>query len=218
MRDLQILVQFVRRWFGYHLKRLSLRIRARREASLARATAYEGMMNYPELRELYSLAKAASPDGVIVEVGSYRGASTIALAQGSLDGPQIPVFAIDPHDFVSMTGYQYAMHDSAAFMQHMLIAGVAHLVRPVTLFSYEVYDGWRRPISLLWLDGDHTYEGVKQDFERFSPHLLPQAPIAFHDAKAKKFGVHQLIAELLASGDYEQVSDVRRIIVLRKLT
>jgi len=215
MQDLRILSRWVVNWFTYNYRRIKARLRKKHSASFARATACKGMMRDDELLALYNLARGASKDGVIVEIGSYRGASTIALAQGSMQGPNIPVFAIDPHDFTSMVGYKFTMTDSAYFMQNILLADVAHLVRPITLFSYEVYDGWRRPISLLWIDGDHSYEAVKQDFERFSVHLLPSAPIVFHDAFSPRFGVHLFLDELMATQRYEQEICSKRMVILR---
>ncbi len=38
-----------------------------------------------------------------------------------------------------------------------------------------------RPIDLLFIDGDHSYGGVKQDFEMYSPLVRPGGAIAFHD-------------------------------------
>jgi hypothetical protein len=40
---------------------------------------------------------------------------------------------------------------------------------------------WSRPVSLLFIDGDHEYESVRQDFELWRPHLLPDAVVALHD-------------------------------------
>lgn len=37
------------------------------------------------------------------------------------------------------------------------------------------------PIDFLFIDGDHSYEGVKQDFEMYSPFVRPGGIIAFHD-------------------------------------
>ncbi len=45
----------------------------------------QGYINFAEAELLYRLAFGAR-DGCIVEVGSYRGRSTVALARGSLDG------------------------------------------------------------------------------------------------------------------------------------
>lgn len=38
-----------------------------------------------------------------------------------------------------------------------------------------------RPLDLLFIDGDHSYEGVKRDFELYSPLVAPDGLIVFHD-------------------------------------
>ena len=37
------------------------------------------------------------------------------------------------------------------------------------------------PIDMLFIDGDHTYEGVKADYELYSPLVRPGGIIGFHD-------------------------------------
>jgi predicted O-methyltransferase YrrM len=39
----------------------------------------------------------------------------------------------------------------------------------------------RRKIDFLFIDGDHTYQGVSQDFELYHPFVQPGGIIAFHD-------------------------------------
>ena len=39
----------------------------------------------------------------------------------------------------------------------------------------------RYPWDFVLIDGDHSYEGVKADFENVLPHLRPGIPVAFHD-------------------------------------
>lgn len=36
-------------------------------------------------------------------------------------------------------------------------------------------------IDFLFIDGDHTYEGVKKDFEMYAPLVREEGVIAFHD-------------------------------------
>ena len=38
-----------------------------------------------------------------------------------------------------------------------------------------------RQIDFLFIDGDHTYEGVKQDFQMYSPLVRKGGVVAFHD-------------------------------------
>ena len=56
-----------------------------------------GWLTPAEGELLYNLAKNCTGKGVIVEIGSWVGKSTIHLAAGSQEGSQVPVFAIDPH-------------------------------------------------------------------------------------------------------------------------
>lgn len=49
---------------------------------------------------------------------------------------------------------------------------------------------WLKPdkIDFLYIDGDHTYSGVKQDFEMYSTLVRPGGIIAFHDIRTKGNG------------------------------
>ena len=42
-----------------------------------------------------------------------------------------------------------------------------------------------RQIDFLFIDGDHSYEGVKKDFETYSPLVRKGGIIAFHDVAPK---------------------------------
>lgn len=60
----------------------------------------------------------------------------------------------------------------------------------------EILDGLK--IDLLHIDGDHSYEGCKKDFEMYSPLVAEGGLIIFHDIKTyyKHFGAHQFWKEL----------------------
>ena len=65
-------------------------------------------------------------------------------------------------------------------------------------------------IDLIFIDGDHTYEGVKRDWELFLPHLSEFGVVVFHDTlwdlrPDKKLartdmGVPRFVEELRAAG------------------
>lgn len=38
-----------------------------------------------------------------------------------------------------------------------------------------------RSIDFLFIDGDHTYSGIKRDFQDYSPYVRHGGVIAFHD-------------------------------------
>jgi hypothetical protein len=47
-----------------------------------------------------------------------------------------------------------------------------------------------RKANLIFIDGDHTYEGAKRDYEIYGP--LSDDLIIFHDIKSKRHGVREL--------------------------
>jgi hypothetical protein len=177
----------------------------------------QGMTSFKEVSLLYELAREAK-DGCIVEVGSYRGRSTVALGLGSMDGNRVPVFAIDPHEeFRGVLGGQFGPEDRGAFFRAMLDTACYQVVRLVNLSSEAVAARWTKPVDLLWIDGDHSYEGVKRDFSCWSPHLTDDAMVAFDDATDPTIGPHKMIAELLESGLFQKTETVNKITVLKKM-
>lgn len=152
----------------------------------------------------------------IVEVGSYRGRSTVAMGRGSLGGHRVPVFAIEPHEvFTGVLGGEFGPSDRGAFFKAMLDTSCYHVVRLINLSSEIVAPNWNRSIGLLWIDGDHTYDAVKRDFACWSPHLVRGAYVAFDDSTNPALGPKQLIDELVAQGSYSIVQTVGRVTVLK---
>jgi hypothetical protein len=177
----------------------------------------QGMTSFEEASLLYRLAKETR-DGCIIEVGSYRGRSTVALGRGSLDGNAAPVYAVEPHErFVGILGGQFGPEDRAAFYRAMLDSGCYQVVRLVNLSSEVVASQWTKPVGLLWIDGDHTYEGVKRDFCCWSAHLTEDATVAFDDATDPTIGPYKIIDELLQSGLFRKTETVNKITVLKKM-
>src|SRR5215210_8911639 len=176
---------------------------------LRRRLEPEGMIGDLEAKLLTRLASEVV-EGCIVEVGSYRGMSTIALAKGA----RVPLYAIEPHEhFTGVLGGTFGPSDRRAFFENLLRAGVVEQVRLVNLSSEVVAPGWRHPVGLLWIDGDHRYEAVRRDFSSWEPHL--RGKVAFHDAIQPTLGPFRLIEELLADG-YELVEHVQGTKVLRR--
>jgi hypothetical protein len=175
----------------------------------------EGMTSFEEVKLLYELAREVR-GGCIVEVGAYRGRSTVALGRGSLDGYGVPVFAIEPHQtFTGVLGGRFGPADAGAFYKAILETGCYHVVRLVSLSSEQVARDWRLPVALLWIDGDHRYEGVRRDFESWRPHLIRDAIVVFDDATDPAIGPHRLISELLATGGCEEIRTFGKMTVLR---
>lgn len=143
-----------------------------------------GFLLENEARFLGLLAACTPSKGLIVEIGSFKGRSTVMLATVAAHYGFGPVVAIDPHDFnLSVTPAPAAPGSSYAdFAESLRSADASQHVEFHHAHSQDVSASWNRPIRLLWIDGDHSYEGVKADFDGFSPHLTPNGIVALHDS------------------------------------
>lgn len=210
--------RWLRIWINYQrLYRYCVRKHGN-SSLLAKSLAVHGLMTTEEVRLLHELAGDIQR-GCIVEIGSYHGKSTAALAQGAINGGKAQVYAIDPYKtFTGPLGGKFGPHDRARLLENLLLAGVAEHVALIHLTSEQASKGWQDPISLLWIDGDHSYHGVKTDFESWDPFVIKSGLVAFHDSLDPLLGPNQLIGEILETGFYEQTRVVDKITVLQKRT
>jgi FkbM family methyltransferase len=179
------------------------------------ALAVEGFLAEDECALLYELASAVDR-GAIVEIGSYRGRSTAALARGSKDGAGAPVYAIEPHEqFRGVFGGQFGPADRRAFFESMLAADTTDVVRLVNLPCEEAARSWSREIGLLWIDGDHAEDAVRRDFREWEPHVVPGGLVALHDSTSPELGPARIVEEAIGLG-WERVREVGITTVLRK--
>jgi hypothetical protein len=142
-----------------------------------------GFLADNEVRFLGILAACTSARGVIVEIGSFKGKSTVMLATVAAKYGLGPVIAIDPHQGLSYVGPEVPDQSPtfADFLFFLKTAGIEHNVEVQRAHSRDAAKDWNRPIRILWIDGDHSYKGCKEDFDLFSPYLTDGAVVAFHD-------------------------------------
>lgn len=62
--------------------------------------------------------------------------------------------------------------------------------------SNEAVKNWTLPIKVLFIDGDHSYQGVKDDFLNFSPFVKDDGVIFFHDCDETSPDVRRFIRGL----------------------
>jgi predicted O-methyltransferase YrrM len=159
-----------------------------------------GWFGPQEGRLLHRLAAEADPAGCIVEIGSWHGRSTIWLAAGAMSGLGAQVYAIDPHTGTHLRTERETTE--AALRANLERAGVASQVEVVVATSEAVARDWSRPISVLWIDGDHEYASARRDLELWERHLLPGAVVALHDTFVWP-GPERVVREcMIASGRY----------------
>lgn len=62
--------------------------------------------------------------------------------------------------------------------------------------SNDAVKEWDKPIDVLFIDGAHWYEGVKDDWNNFSPFVKKGGWVVFHDCDETSPGVVQVFDEI----------------------
>jgi predicted O-methyltransferase YrrM len=167
-------------------------------APLVEAT--EGYLSLEEAKFLFDAAASRKGRGAIVEIGSWKGRSTICLAAGA--PPNTKVYAIDPHSGSSEHQQQMGKVDTLEeFRENIKRAGVEDRVVALVETSEQAAEKWQGKVELLFIDGAHEYELVKKDYELWGPHLIEGGMIAFHDT-VDWYGPKQLVKENIFLGPY----------------
>jgi predicted O-methyltransferase YrrM len=143
-----------------------------------------GYLMEDEARLLGTIAACTPAKGMIVEIGSFKGKSTVMLAKVAAHYGLSRIVAIDPHNSPELLDLESNPQASSfqEFLTNIQSAGVADQVEIHRAYSKDAASLWNRPISFLWIDGDHSYQGAKTDFDGFFPHVVPQGIVALHDA------------------------------------
>jgi len=157
---------------------------------------------------LYGLARLMKPEAC-VEIGSARGKSTCYIGLALKRNGRGKLYAIDPHTRTNWND-QGPVDTLAIIRKNLRKARVADYVEIVRKTSGEAVAGWSARIDMLFIDGDHTYEGVKADWERFSPFMNPFGVVVFHDTlwnirpdpnwQREDMGVPRFVDELRIAG------------------
>jgi predicted O-methyltransferase YrrM len=147
---------------------------------LARRAQRRGaLQKLRELAPLIALLRRRAPR-VVVEIGTARGGTFYAWCQ--VAEPDAILVSVDLPD--GPFGGDGAA-DSSTLQRYGQPGQQLHFIQDdshdlKTRARLEEILG-EREIDFLMIDGDHTYEGVRQDFEMYAPLVGDGSPIAFHD-------------------------------------
>jgi len=200
-----------------------------RSSLVSRAAEIEGWFDEIELGLLVDCVTEAAlrnrnPSGRlnIVEVGSHKGRSTVAmgltLAALSQAGT---IYAIDPHegvrsgrnDRIYKGGQTY--HD---FLDNIKRFGLEEFVRCVRSKATETRI--EVPISLILIDALHLFENVSEDFRHFEKSIVRKGLIAFHDYREEFPGVVEFVNSLIRAENapYRKIHQAHSLIVLENVS
>ena len=160
-----------------------------------------GHLTEREIRFLALLGAMPACAGEVLEIGSYKGKSTVILARSAAFAGQRRIVAVDPLDLPAETDPTEVPAGELAgiFRDNIRAHGVEANVEFHAMRSEQLARNWDRPLRLLWIDGDHTWQGARADVEAFARHLAPGGIIAFHDVLHRYEGPVRALSELVLS-------------------
>lgn len=143
-----------------------------------------------EIEELSKLIIKKNPTNML-EIGSKLGGNTYILSQ-LCQGIKLSIDLVEGEhggwilqlDHPYLDNVVKSRNNYFADIGVLPIIGNSHSKKTL---SYTKYSLEEKKLELLYIDGDHTYEGSKQDFEMYSPLVSKDGLVIFHDINKTKF-------------------------------
>ena len=193
----------------------------------------KGFLAEDEGECLYETALEASRQGPCLEIGGYCGRSTVYLGAACRANNSI-LFSVDHHrgSEEQQPGEEYFDPDLfdpsigridtfKEFRKTLEHAGIGDSVVPIVCRSEVAARFWATSLSLVFIDGGHSYESVYTDYRAWSGHVMLEGYLLFHDifsdpAKGGQapFRVYNLAK---ASGLFLEIALVNTLGVLKRV-
>jgi MMP 1-O-methyltransferase len=156
------------------------------------AARTRGFLPDDEAGALHAAALEAPP-GIWLEIGTYCGRSTVHLgAAARTAGAQL--VTLDHHRGSEENQPGWEWHDPTLVDPHtgrletlpalrrtLWDAGLDDVVSVLVATTQQVAPWWSTPLTLLFLDGNHTEEVAQHDYAGFAPHVVPGGLLLVHD-------------------------------------
>jgi hypothetical protein len=175
----------------------------------------EGWMSPDQAERLYRVAAGARAGGTIVEIGSFRGRSTIVL--GSAAPGDVAIIAIDPHagndrgpgEFDGFERAAATDHD--VFKANLAAAGLSSRVRHVRAFSSHAHGEVPGEVSVLYIDGAHRYSPARTDIREWGRRVSPGGTMLIHDSFSSVGVTLAILRELVLGRTFRFVGRSRSL-------
>jgi MMP 1-O-methyltransferase len=192
----------------------------------------KGFLDRTEGRRMYDLALEAGRSGPCLEIGSYCGKSTLYLGAACRENATV-LFAVDHHrgSEEQQPGEEYFDPETfdpkngrvdtfPLFRRTLSLAGLEDTVVPIVASSKVAARCWATPLSLVFIDGGHSYRSAFTDYSAWSRHIVPGGYLLIHDlfenpeeGGQAPYRVYQLAK---ASGFFDELPRTKTLGVLQR--
>lgn len=182
----------------------------------------DGWLTEAEAMGLHDVAALLAPGSNVLEIGSWKGKSTWCIAHGLKKGT---IHCIDPFNAAGEEGskevYEKTKGEISLLQQfkNNLQAAPRTAVLEILKGYSSDYVGRVKNIDFLFIDGDHSIEGCRFDFENYAPAVKVGGFVAFHDYYPDRhdLGPTWVIDEVLRKdSQYTHYRDYDSLCVFRK--
>ena len=176
----------------------------------------DGWFSPEQVARVVERASGVPAGGRIVEIGSFRGRSMIAIARSAPEG--VEIVAIDPHAGndrgpQEIEGFaDEAEIDSKVFLTNLERAGVRDRVTYVRKFSHDALDDVPGPIDLLHIDGAHRYKPASDDIATWGAKVVDGGSVLVHDSFSSVGVTLALASKLAFSGRWRYAGRSRSLV------
>jgi predicted O-methyltransferase YrrM len=169
-------------------------------------------------KERNALVKYSSNAGSIVEIGVFEGVNTALMA--SHMGKDGVLYGIDPF-FKGRLGICYS---KLITHRNLKKSKIVKKVRLIEKLSFDAAGDVPDKVDFIFIDGDHSYEGIKKDWELFSKKVPSKGIIALHDTSVpshnpgvENLGSVKFFREVISkSHDFDTIETVDSLNILRR--
>lgn len=200
----------------------------------AEAEAARGFMPPDEGRALHeaALEAGAAVAAPLLEIGTYCGKSAIYLGAAARITGSV-VITIDHHRGSEEIQPGWEHHDPALmdprfgkmdslpfFRETIATAGLEEEVIAIVGRSETVARLWNTPLAMLFIDGGHSEEPARADYEGWAPHVREGGILAIHDVFERPEdggqAPYHIYRRALASGAFTEIRHEGSLRVLKR--
>lgn len=153
-----------------------------------------------EIKCLLKYVKNLNPK-IVVEIGTAEGGSLYIWSRAFKKCSLIVSIDVPGRVNISKQKFFRRFNNKA---HYIFLEGNSHSNKMINRLS-KVLNG--KKIDFLFIDGDHSYEGVKKDFNNYKNFISKNGVLCLHDIKSTKYGVYRFWDEIKREYNYKEFVD-----------